>query len=138
MTSDLPGLEQHTRDSTLPIVVDVGAYFLQVLYAADEDMRSRLVLLTAPDQDPARDPANENMRLRSAKYAKYIHLAKLKDFLETPPLLSSDGNANPSDRPQPRQGNVAVDERAVAGEVSAGGTSGGDRNQRGKFSTGED
>jgi hypothetical protein len=66
-------------------VVDDAVFFLQILYAADEDMRSRMVLLTAPDQAPARDPTGENMMLRSAKYVDYIHVAKLDDFLQTHP-----------------------------------------------------
>ena len=81
----LPSLVQYTRDSTLPIVVDDAVFFLQVLYAADNAMRSRIVLLTTTDQVPPQDPTGQNMMLRTAKYVDYVHVAKLEDFLQTHP-----------------------------------------------------
>ncbi len=81
----LPTLEQYTRDSTLPIVVDDAVFFLQILYAADPEMRSRMVFLTAPDQSPPRDPTGQNFMLRTAKFVDYVHVAKLDDFLRAHP-----------------------------------------------------
>lgn len=81
----LPTLEQYTRDSTLPIVVDDTVFFLQIFYAADADMRARMVLLTAPDQAPPRDPTGQNFMLRTTKFVDYMHVEKLDDFLQTHP-----------------------------------------------------
>jgi hypothetical protein len=80
----LPTLEQYARDSTLPIVVDDGVLYLQVAYAADANMRSRMTLLTVPDQPP-RDPTNQNQTSRTAKFVDYFHVANLDDFLRTHP-----------------------------------------------------
>jgi hypothetical protein len=81
----LPTLEQYTRDTTLPIVVDDGVFFNQILYAADPAMRSRMALLTASDQAPPRDPTNQNFMLRAVKFVDYVHVAKLEDFLQSHP-----------------------------------------------------
>jgi hypothetical protein len=81
----LPILEHYTRDdSALPIVVDDGVFYLQAAYAADADMRSRMVLLTVP-KEPPQDPTNQNQTVRSAQFVDYFHVAKLDDFLKTHP-----------------------------------------------------
>ena len=71
----IPTLERYTRDSTLPIVIDDGVFYLQVLYAADPDMRSRMTLLTVPDQPP-RDPTDQNHDRRTSKYVDYVPRGK--------------------------------------------------------------
>lgn len=81
----LPALEQHTGDSTLPIVVDDGVFYLQAAYAADAEMRSRMVLLTAEGQAPPRDPTAQNQVIRAAKFVDFFHVEKLDDFLRTHP-----------------------------------------------------
>ena len=80
----LPTLEQYTRNSTLPIVVDDGVFYLQVAYAADANMRSRMTLLTVPDQPP-RDPTAQNQTSRTAKFVDYFHVVNLDDFLRQHP-----------------------------------------------------
>ena len=101
----LPTLEQYTRNSTLPIVVDDGVFYLQVAYAADANMRSRMTLLTVPDQPP-RDPTAQNQTSRTAKFVDYFHVVNLDDFLRTASsLLCPVGNAN-----QGNNNNPAADE----------------------------
>ncbi len=80
----LPTLKQYTHDSALPIVVDDGVFYIQVAYAADADMRARMVLLTVPDQPP-QDPTNQNQTVRTAQFVDYFHVAKLDEFLRTHP-----------------------------------------------------